>query len=463
MWGWPRQPSDFYFLPALAQVLQFDQIASCLGGVFVAVPRSEASPSSPPSSSPLPWSSGPGSGGSTAAAPVVSAFWHSFAFSTTEGRKHTNRGLPAPVVRRAVERIRRDLLLKEKEQKKEKKMEADAAATTATASKMGEGEEEEEQEEKGQEQEQEQGGDHGEEAQGQKGRIPGEGDESSGGAGGGAPAAAAREDGEAAAGSAVAPQEQEPASGEGNAPAETAVAAAAAAAAVEGELAAAESGQAGGKGGGGSGDDDDDDDAPPAASAAPSPPTGEGEGSSGAALAPAPAPAPAPSPATAPAPATTAPAAADSEEQGVGEEEEEEEEVRDSCGDEKQPALSSVVTAEGNEGNLLGAAPCLPLQLVTVELSKARAGLGLSDEWVSRVERQCGERRQKQVRQELVGAWVPRNVEKGCRCWGQREGRGGGRCVTHTCLQDGRFDLKGSVLASASRSRPRGGGCMVGF
>ncbi|CAN0454851.1 unnamed protein product, partial [Hapterophycus canaliculatus] len=36
----------------------------------------------------------------------------------------------------------------------------------------------------------------------------------------------------------------------------------------------------------------------------------------------------------------------------------------------------------------------LPLQLVTVELSKARAGLGLSDEWSSKVERKCGERRQ---------------------------------------------------------------------
>ncbi|CAM9666126.1 unnamed protein product [Ectocarpus fasciculatus] len=43
--------------------------------------------------------------------PVVSAFWHSFAFSTTDGRKQTMRGLPAPVVRRAVERLRRDLLL----------------------------------------------------------------------------------------------------------------------------------------------------------------------------------------------------------------------------------------------------------------------------------------------------------------------------------------------------------------
>lgn len=42
--------------------------------------------------------------------PVVSAFWHSFSYSDTEGRKQTMRGLPAPVVRRSVDRIRRDLL-----------------------------------------------------------------------------------------------------------------------------------------------------------------------------------------------------------------------------------------------------------------------------------------------------------------------------------------------------------------
>lgn len=49
----------------------------------------------------------------------------------------------------------------------------------------------------------------------------------------------------------------------------------------------------------------------------------------------------------------------------------------------------------GAEGDL-GAAPCLPLQLVTVELSKARAGLGLSDEWSEKIDKKCRER-QKQV------------------------------------------------------------------
>lgn len=41
--------------------------------------------------------------------PVVSAFWHSFSFSDSDGRKHTTRGLPAPVVQRSVDRIRRDI------------------------------------------------------------------------------------------------------------------------------------------------------------------------------------------------------------------------------------------------------------------------------------------------------------------------------------------------------------------
>lgn len=130
-----------FLSPFPSQVLQFDQIASCLGGVFVALPRpvpaptggavipasASAYPSScstqPPSSSsssssspssPL-VSSERGTGSSVphppsaASQPVVSAFWHSFSFSSSDGRKHTMRGLPAPVVRRAVERIVRDL------------------------------------------------------------------------------------------------------------------------------------------------------------------------------------------------------------------------------------------------------------------------------------------------------------------------------------------------------------------
>ncbi|CBN75278.1 conserved unknown protein [Ectocarpus siliculosus] len=96
------------FTAHTVEVLQFDQIASCIGGLFIAVPRSDAASPSPPRTGGDAKDPSPGKRKSV---PVVSAFWHSFAFSTSDGRKQTMRGLPAPVVRRAVERLRRDLLL----------------------------------------------------------------------------------------------------------------------------------------------------------------------------------------------------------------------------------------------------------------------------------------------------------------------------------------------------------------
>lgn len=68
---------------------------------------------------------------------------------------------------------------------------------------------------------------------------------------------------------------------------------------------------------------------------------------------------------------------------------------------ESLPGTRAGIGLDGAERSL-GAAPSLPLQLVTVELSKARAGLGLSEEWSRRVEDKCGER-QKQVRKWSMG------------------------------------------------------------
>ncbi|CAM9683498.1 unnamed protein product, partial [Ectocarpus sp. 13 AM-2016] len=105
------------FTAHTVEVLQFDQIASCIGGLFIAVPRSDSASPSPPRTGGDAKDPSPGKRKSV---PVVSAFWHSFAFSTSDGRKQTMRGLPAPVVRRAVERLRRDLLLgKAKEEEEE--------------------------------------------------------------------------------------------------------------------------------------------------------------------------------------------------------------------------------------------------------------------------------------------------------------------------------------------------------
>lgn len=66
-----------------------------------------------------------------------------------------------------------------------------------------------------------------------------------------------------------------------------------------------------------------------------------------------------------------------------------------SCDEEAETTRSGIGLDGAKES--LGAAPCLPLQLVTVELSKARAGLGLSEAWSRRVEEKC-RGRQKQVR-----------------------------------------------------------------
>ncbi|CAM9908934.1 unnamed protein product, partial [Ectocarpus sp. 8 AP-2014] len=104
------------FTAHTVEVLQFDQIASCIGGLFIAVPRSDAASPSPPRTGRDAKDPSPGKRKSV---PVVSAFWHSFAFSTSDGRKQTMRGLPAPVVRRAVERLRRDLLLGKAEEEEE--------------------------------------------------------------------------------------------------------------------------------------------------------------------------------------------------------------------------------------------------------------------------------------------------------------------------------------------------------
>lgn len=71
----------------------------------------------------------------------------------------------------------------------------------------------------------------------------------------------------------------------------------------------------------------------------------------------------------------------------------------------KVPDTRMGIGLDGAERSL-GAAPCLPLQLITVELSKARAGLGLSEEWSRRVEKKCGER-QKQVRRETWAVPAP--------------------------------------------------------
>lgn len=70
-----------------------------------------------------------------------------------------------------------------------------------------------------------------------------------------------------------------------------------------------------------------------------------------------------------------------------------------SCGEEAGTTRSGIGLDGAKES--LGAAPCLPLQLVTVELSKARAGLGLSETWSRKVEDKCRDR-QKQVRLSRV-------------------------------------------------------------
>ena len=64
----------------------------------------------------------------------------------------------------------------------------------------------------------------------------------------------------------------------------------------------------------------------------------------------------------------------------------------------------------------LGAAPCLPLQLVTVELSKARAGLGLSEAWCKRVEEKCRDRqKQVSVPPSVVSVQPSRAIKSGGR------------------------------------------------
>ncbi|CAM9684903.1 unnamed protein product, partial [Sphacelaria rigidula] len=51
-------------------------------------------------------SSSPSSSSAFLYRPIVSAFWHSFSYSDSDGRKQIMRGLPAPVVRRSIDRIR---------------------------------------------------------------------------------------------------------------------------------------------------------------------------------------------------------------------------------------------------------------------------------------------------------------------------------------------------------------------
>ncbi|CAM9895798.1 unnamed protein product [Ectocarpus sp. 12 AP-2014] len=130
------------FTAHTVEVLQFDQIASCIGGLFIAVPRSDAGSSSPPRAG------GDGkdpSPGKRKSVPVVSAFWHSFAFSTSDGRKQTMRGLPAPVVRRAVERLRRDLLLgKAKEEEEQEEQEGGSSVEHEIEDKQQQQQQEEE-------------------------------------------------------------------------------------------------------------------------------------------------------------------------------------------------------------------------------------------------------------------------------------------------------------------------------
>lgn len=125
-------------------MLQFEHIASCLGGVFVALPRDDDSDNSniawpvdgarpkvksatAPSSS-----SSPSSSSAFLYRPIVSAFWHSFSYSDSDGRKQIMRGLPAPVVRRSIDRIRRDLYRRRSE-----KYAAEAAAAATAAGSGG--------------------------------------------------------------------------------------------------------------------------------------------------------------------------------------------------------------------------------------------------------------------------------------------------------------------------------------
>ncbi|CAB1118589.1 unnamed protein product [Ectocarpus sp. CCAP 1310/34] len=333
------------FTAHTVEVLQFDQIASCIGGLFIAVPRSDAASPSPP------WTGGDAkdpSPGKRKSVPVVSAFWHSFAFSTTDGRKQTMRGLPAPVVRRAVERLRRDLLLGK------------------AAEEEGGSSVEHEMINKQQQQQQE-------EEEGQEKRVLADND-----SGVGVDGRPAEEDLDAAG------AEAERVLAAAAAQVATAVAASAASASAAPATAAGAPEVAAAAAG-----------APEVAAAAAPVSRGTPRANEGAAAAEA--AAATTTTVTAEATdierdvdtaATAAVAAGDSE--GGGDQE-------DRAGGAAPAAAAAGVSAEGSGRSLLGAAPCLPLQLVTLELSKARAGLGLSEKWSRRIERKCGERRQKQV------------------------------------------------------------------
>ncbi|CAM9570812.1 unnamed protein product, partial [Scytosiphon promiscuus] len=320
------------------EVLQFDQIASCLGGVFVAIPREDEFPPSPSSSvggttkrlsRGVPSSCG---ANSSAATPVVSAFWHSFAFSTSDGRKHTLRGLPSPVVRGAVERVRRDLLL----ERERARAGSSEEAGYGKGARAGNGEEGQEQEEP-----------LGTTSEGRSPAVseiiavvdgdtvsettPVEGRDSA------APSSGKGDDDATAAETEASPAAASPVE-EGRGPTESVVTPGGGVAAAAPEESTASTGGEAGDG------------------------HVEGEESN---------------------PAATS-AKADVDEVSTSE-----------AGTVSTSTSSSAIAITSSK--LLGTAPCLPLQLVTVELSKARAGLGLSDEWSSKIERKCGNRRQKQV------------------------------------------------------------------
>lgn len=69
------------------------------------------------------------------------------------------------------------------------------------------------------------------------------------------------------------------------------------------------------------------------------------------------------------------------------------------CRDEERdgpPGTRTGIGLDDVRENCLAASPCLPVKLVTMELSRARAGLGLSDFWGRLIQERCGDR-QKQV------------------------------------------------------------------
>ena len=93
------------------QVLQFDQMSSSRAGVFFA-----AGGDTPTSSFAA---STRGDTKKTSPPPVVLAFWLSFSYSEGINRYYSMHGLPAPVVCRAVARIRRDLKMRKKQKQKQ--------------------------------------------------------------------------------------------------------------------------------------------------------------------------------------------------------------------------------------------------------------------------------------------------------------------------------------------------------